>query len=173
MLTDESKFQIDALETIKTRRSVRKYKDKKVEKEKIYELIDAARLAPSGKNIQAVEYVIIENEKRREKLANIVSGGDFIADAPLTIAVISKKCEHDIEDGSAATENILLSARAQGLDSCWVAGYKKDYSKGVEKFLELSGDYRLISLLAIGYSEQRPKPPNKRSIEEVIHYEKI
>jgi len=173
LLTKESKFQIDALESIKTRRSVRKYKDKKVEKEKINELIDSARLAPSGKNIQPVEYVIIEDGKRREELANIVSGGDFIAEAPLTIAVISKKCEHDIEDGSAATENILISARAQGLDSCWVAGYKKDYNKGVEEFLELSDDYRLISLLAIGYSDQRPTPPNKKSIEEVIHYEKF
>ena len=173
ILTEESKFQIDALETLKTRRSVRKYKDKKVEDEKIEELIDSARLAPSGKNIQPVEYIVIQDKERRQELTNIVSGGDFIADAPMTIAVVSQKCEHDIEDGSAATENILLAARAQGLASCWVAGYKKDYSNKVEEFLSLPNNYRLISLLAIGYSEENPEPPAKKSINEVFHSEKF
>ena len=171
ILTQESKFEVDTLESLKTRRSVRKFKDKKVEKEKIAEMIDSARLAPSGKNIQPVEYIVVQDEKKRKEITEIASGGDFIAEAPLCIAVISKKCEHDIEDGSAATENILISAKAQGLDSCWVAGYKKEYSSGIEEYFSLPEDYRLISLLAIGYSDKNPEPPAKKSIEEVIHYE--
>jgi len=171
IISKESKFQMDALESLKSRRSVRSFKDKKVEDEKIIEMIDAARLAPSGKNIQPVEYLIIQDEKKRKEITEIASGGDFIAEAPLCIAVISKKCEHDIEDGSAATENILISAKTQGLDSCWVAGYKKDYSSGIEEYFSLPEDYRLISLLAIGYSNKDPEPPAKKSIEEVIHYE--
>ncbi|MGM0436928.1 MAG: nitroreductase family protein [Bacillota bacterium] len=162
---------METLEALKSRRSVRSFKDKKVEKEKIIEMIDTARLAPSGKNIQPVEYIIIQDEKKRQEITEIASGGDFIAEAPLCIAVISKKCEHDIEDGSAATENILISAKAQGLDSCWVAGYKKDYSSGIEEYFSLPKDYRLISLLAIGYSDRNPEPPAKKCIEEVIHYE--
>lgn len=171
ILSQDSKFQLETLEALKSRRSVRSFKDKKVEKEKIIEMIDTARLAPSGKNIQPVEYIIIQDEKKRQEITEIASGGDFIAEAPLCIAVISKKCEHDIEDGSAATENILISAKAQGLDSCWVAGYKKDYSSGIEEYFSLPKDYRLISLLAIGYSDRNPEPPAKKSIEEVIHYE--
>ena len=171
ILTQESKFEVDTLESLKTRRSVRKFKDKKVEKEKIAEMIDSARLAPSGKNIQPVEYIVEKKKKKRKEITEIASGGDFIAEAPLCIAVISKKCEHDIEDGSAATENILISAKAQGLDSCWVAGYKKEYSSGIEEYFSLPEDYRLISLLAIGYSDKNPEPPAKKSIEEVIHYE--
>lgn len=171
ILTEDSEFQLETSEALKNRRSVRKFKDKKVEKKKIIEMIDSARLAPSGKNIQPVEYIVIQNEKKRKEITKIASGGDFIAEAPLCIAVISKKCEHDIEDGSAATENILISAKAQGLDSCWVAGYKKDYSSGIENYFSLPEDYRLISLLAIGYSDVNPEPPAKKSIEEVIHYE--
>ena len=171
ILSEESKFQLDALETLKTRRSVRSFKSKKVEKEKIKEIINTARLAPSGKNIQPVEYLIIEDKQKRKEITEIATGGDFIAEAPVCIAVISERCEHDIEDGSAATENILLSARSLGLASCWVAGYKKDYSKGVRKYLGVPDDYRLISLIPIGYSSENPDPPSKRNLEEVMHFE--
>jgi len=173
ILSEESKFQLDFLETLKTRRSVRKYKSKKVEEEKIKEIIDTARLAPSGKNIQPIEYIVIEDSKKRKEITEIVTGGDYIAEAPVCIAVVSKKCEHDIEDGSAATENILLSARAMGLDTCWVAGYKKDYSSRVCEYLGIPADYRLISLIPVGYSDKNPNPPSKKNLEDIVHYEEF
>lgn len=164
---------MEALEALKTRRSVRQFKDKEVEDEKIREMIDTARLAPSGKNVQPVEYIVVKEEKGRERLADLASHGSFIADAPLCIIACSKKCSHDIEDGSAATENILLAARAQGLASCWVAGYKRDYNKSIKDYLGIPDDYRVISLLAIGYSDKNPEPPAKRELEDVIHFEKF
>jgi len=162
---------MDIMTALKTRRSVRNFKEKDVEEEKIMEMIDVARLAPSGNNLQPVEYIIVKDSERRKRLSQIAAYGDFIKMAPLCIVVISKITEHDIEDGSAATENILLAAHGQGLSSCWVAGYKKSYSSEVEVFLNIPDDYRLISILPIGYSDSSPEPINKRKISDVLHEE--
>ena len=147
---------MEVLEALKTRRSVRDFKEKAVEEKKVREIIDAARLAPSGRNLQPVEFIVVRNIEKRKEIADIAAHGNFIAQAPVCIVVCSKDIEHDIEDGSAATENILLAAHGLGLASCWVAGYKKDYSKDIEEFLNMPENYRLISLLPIGYSDKDP-----------------
>ena len=164
---------MDVMEALKTRRSVRKFNDKPVEEDKVREIIDAARLAPSGKNIQPVDYIVVREEETRKKLSEIAPYGSFIAEAPVCIVVCSKRVEHDVEDGSAATENILLAAHGLGLASCWVAGYKKDYCGEVEELLNIPKDYRLISILPIGYSDQEPTRPDKRDIEDVLHRDKF
>ena len=164
---------MDVLEALKTRRSVRKFKDKPVEEDKIREIIDTARLAPSGKNIQPVDYIVVTEDDTRKKLAEIAPYGSFIAEAPVCIVVCSERVEHDVEDGSAATENILLAAHGLGLASCWVAGYKKDYCDDVEELLNIPQDYRLISILPIGYSDQNPTCPDKRGLEDVLHREEF
>ncbi|MDI3548864.1 MAG: hypothetical protein PWR10_2516 [Halanaerobiales bacterium] len=164
---------MDILTALKTRRSVRTFKDQPVEEDKIKELIDAARLAPSGRNFQPVEYVVVTEQSKREELARLATYGKFIKDAPVCIAVFSKICDHDVEDGSAATENILLAAHGLGLASCWVAGYNKDYAEDVRKLLQVPEDYCLISLLPVGYSDSKPRPKNKRKLEEVLHWEEF
>ncbi|MFW5855844.1 MAG: nitroreductase family protein [Bacillota bacterium] len=164
---------MDFVEVIKTRRSVRKFKDKNVSDKLIEEIIDAGRLAPSGNNLQPVEFIVIKDKNKRKEIAGLATYGSFIEDAPVCIAVCSKKTEHDVEDGSAATENILLAAHALGLASCWVAGYKKDYSSDIEDLLEMPEEYVLISLLPIGYPIGEPGMPRKRSLQEVMHKEKF
>jgi nitroreductase len=164
---------MEVLDALKTRRSVRNFKKKPVEEKKIEEIVDAARLAPSGNNLQPVEYIVVTDRNRREEIADIATYGNFIADAPVCIAVCSKDVGHDIEDGSAATENILLAAHGLGLASCWVAGYQKDYCTQIEELLNIPEKYRLISLLPIGYSDKETTPPKKRTLKDVLHQEEF
>lgn len=164
---------MEALEAIRTRRSVRSFTAKPVPKEIIKEIIDGARLAPSANNIQPWEFVVVTDQATRERIASLTDYGKFVADAPVCIAVFCKDTKYYLEDGCAATENILIGACALGLSSCWVAGDKKSYAAQINKILEVPDSHNLISLLALGYSNVKASAYGKRGLDEVIHWEKL
>src|SRR3989338_5927636 len=126
---------MELLKTLKERRSIRKYIDKSVPKEIIEDIIDVARLAATANNIQPWEFIVVTDQGTRKKLAEIIDYGKFIEYAPVCVIVCCKDTKYYLEDGCAATENILLAAKAYGLGSCWVAGDKKDYANDVLKLL--------------------------------------
>jgi nitroreductase len=164
---------MDALECLKTRRSVRKFLPESISEMAIQEMIDAGRLAATARNVQPWEFIFVTNPDTRKKLADIMEYGKFIAEAPLCIVVLSKETKYFLEDGSAATENILLAAHALGYGACWVAGDKKDYAPDVCKLLGVPEGYRLISSIAVGKPATSSSPAPKRNLEEVIHREKF
>jgi len=164
---------MEALEAIRTRRSVRSFTANPVPREIIERIIDGARLAPSANNIQPWEFVVVTDQATRERIASLTDYGRFIADAPVCIAVFCKNTRYYLEDGCAATENILIGARALGLSSCWVAGDKKRYAGEISKILGVPGSHKLISLLALGYSSVKASAYGKRELDEVTHWEKF
>jgi len=156
------------IDLIKSRRSIRKYKSIPVPEETIDEVLDCARLAPTARNIQPWLIGAITDKEVLKKLGGIVKNGRFIAHAPLCFAVFSLKDEkYFIEDGCAATMNIIYACEAHGLGSCWIAGHKKEYAEEVRKLLRVSEDYTLISLIAAGYPDEKPEVKNKKAKEEV------
>ena len=160
----------DVLKVFKTRRCIRKFRKDPVSKETIEKIIDCARLAPTAINIQPWEFIAITSPEKRKEVADITQHGKFIADAPCCIAVFCKDTKYYLEDGSAATENVLLSAKALGVGSCWVAGDKKEYTENIRKILNVPEGYKLISLIPLGYPEETPSP-KKRSVSEVLHWD--
>ncbi|PKM79586.1 MAG: nitroreductase family protein [Firmicutes bacterium HGW-Firmicutes-13] len=160
-------------DVIKKRRSVRQYKNVPVEREKIIEIIDCARLAPSARNVQPWKFVAVTDKELLRKLSELLDTGRFVSGAPLCIAVFCEDTKYYLEDGSAATQNILLAAEAFGLGSCWIAGDKKPYREAVSNLLGAPDNYRLISLIAIGYPEGEVKSKAKKSVEEVIFWERF
>lgn len=164
---------METLEVLRKRRSVRRFKDIPVEREKIEGIIDCARLAPSANNSQPWEFIVVTDPDKRREIANVTDYGKFIAQSPVCVAVFCRDTHFYLEDGCAATENILLAARDLGLGSCWVAGDKKHYSPQIAEILNVPDDYRLVSLIALGYPAAEPVMPAKRSLEEVLHWEKF
>lgn len=165
---------MDAIECIKSRRSIRKFEPTPVPDEIIKDLIDCARLAPSGSGLQPWEFVAVKDQATREKIAEAARYGKFIKDAPVCIAVYCKDVKRAVEDGSAAAQNILLAAWAHGLGTCWVAGHNTDYEAEVNKILGVPAEYKLITLIPVGYFDKSYIPmPKKRTVEEVIHWEKF
>ena len=160
-----------AIEALKTRRSKRKFLSTPVPKEVVEDIIDCGRLAPSAVNIQPVEFIVVTKGEIRKKIAEMTDYGSFIANAPVCIAVFSRQTKYYLEDGSAASENILLAAHAHGLGACWVAGDKKRYAEKVRQLLGAPQDFKLISLIPLGYSEEQPKPA-KRKLRDILHWEK-
>lgn len=163
---------MQTIEALKKRRSIRTFNDKPVSGELIEELVDCARLAPSARNIQAWEFVVVTDRQALKDLAALTDTGIFIKNSACCIAVFSKDTKYYLEDGCAATENILIAAFDLGLSACWVAGDKKPYCDKVREFLGAPSDLKLISLIPLGYSDAKASLPAKRALKEVLHWEK-
>ncbi|MDP6380194.1 MAG: nitroreductase family protein [Phycisphaerae bacterium] len=164
---------MNAYDAIISRRSRRQFANNDVPRETVEKLVYAGRLAASANNEQPWEFVIVTDADTRAKLAGIADYGSFIADSPLCIVVFCKATKYYLEDGSAATENILLAAHALGLGACWVAGDKKSYCTEVEELLSAPPGFRLISMIAVGYAVGPVPNPVKRGLGDVIHWEKF
>ncbi len=162
---------MEAIKALKSRRSKRTFLPRRVPKKVVEDIIDCGRLAPSAVNIQPVEFIAVTSKKSRKKIAERTDRGRFIAEAPVCIAVFSRQTKYYLEDGCAASENILLAAHAHGLGACWVAGDKKSYAKKIRQLLGVPQEFKLITLIPLGYSEQDPKPA-KRKLKDVLHWEK-
>jgi nitroreductase len=158
-------------EALKERRSVRVFIAKPVPRDLIESLIDCARLAPTARNVQPWEFVVVTKKETLETLGSLTDNGRFIASSPCCIAVFCNDTKYYLEDGCAATVNILIAAKDLGLGACWVAGDKKPYCDKVRDSLGVPKDCKLVSLIPLGYSDERPSMPSKRTLKEVIHLE--
>ena len=163
---------MDALIAIGARRSIREFKPDPIAPSQLKRIVEAGRLAPTARNVQPWEFVVVTDPDRRAQLAALASNGGFIADAPACIVVLSQPTKYYLEDGSAATANILLAATSLGLGGCWVAGDKKEYAAKVVQLVGAPGDLKLVSLIAIGYAATTPSP-DKRPLAELLHWEEF
>lgn len=163
---------MDAIKVLKNRRSVRKFLERTVPRKVIEDLVDCARLAATARNEQPWEFVAVCDSAMRVKIAAITEYGKFIAQSPVCIAVLCAGTKYYLEDGSAATQNLLLAAAAHGIGSCWVAGDKKPYADAIRDMLGAPAGHKLVSLVAVGYPAEQPKP-KKRALNAVLHWEKF
>ena len=162
---------MDAITVLKTRRSVRKYQDRPVEKRVIEDIVDCGHLAASGRNVQPCRFVAVMEKGMKEKIADICEYGKFIRDAAACVVVLAEESKYMLEDGSAAAQNILLAAKAYGLGSCWVCGHGKEYAADIERLLGVPETVKLIACIAIGYADGEAST-QKKTLEEVLHWDR-
>lgn len=162
---------MDTLTAIANRRSTRKFTRQPVPKDVLEKIVDAGRRAPTARNEQPWEFVVVTDRARLAKIGEITDHGKFIAEAAACIAVYCRVTKYYLEDGCAATENILVAATALGVASCWVAGDKKPYGGAVSAELGVPPQFNLVSLLALGYGEGEAKSYIKRGLDKVLHWE--
>lgn len=165
----------DFLKLLKIRRSIRVFQDKDIPKDKLEEILDTARFAPTARNVQPWEFVVVTDKNKLAELANLGQNAGFMAQASVCIAVFCADTHYFLEDGSAATCNILLAATALGIGSCWIAGDKKPYCRQVNALLNAPSGMKLISLIALGYPQEKNtfKIAEKRALKELLHWEKF
>ncbi|MBI4861619.1 MAG: nitroreductase family protein [Candidatus Riflebacteria bacterium] len=163
---------MEALEALRTRRSVRSFTDRAVDRADLETMVDCGRLAATANNVQPWEFVVVTQRPTLERLSAVGKNAAMIARAGACIAVVARDTKYYLEDGSAATQNLLVAARALGLGACWIAGDKKDYADAVLKLLAVPAGHRLISLVAVGHPAEGPSP-SKRPLGETLHWEKF
>jgi nitroreductase len=163
------------LNFLKARRSVRSFKNKKIPKKALEQMVDAARFAPTARNLQPWEFVVVTDKDTLNRLAELAENGKFLSQAAACIAVFSIDTKYFLEDGSAATCNLLLAATALGIGSCWIAGDKKPYAVQVNDLLNASGAMKLISLVALGYPQEKNAfgQASKKELGMLLHREKF
>lgn len=169
-----------AIENIMTRTSIRQYKDQPVEQEKIDIMLKAAMAAPTAVNLQPWHFIVI-NDKNTIKLLS----GQQPTNAPLMIAVCGdtdkttmpdgkgKLPDFWIQDVSAATENLLLAAHAQGLGAVWTGVYPMmERVAEVANVLNCPNNIIPLAVVRIGYPDESPEPKDKFK-QENISYNKF
>lgn len=165
---------IETIKVIKTRRSIRSYSDKKIDKKILGELIDCARLAPSANNQQPWEFVVVTEKETLAKIARAATYGSFIRDAAACIVVCGRKDNrHLVEDCCIASQNIFIAAWSLGIGSCWVAGWKRTYNPEIMELLGIPQEMEIVSILSLGYPAEKPEPHSKRKLSDVLHWERF
>jgi len=166
---------MDPLEILKIRRSIREYSDKEIPKGLLEKIVEVARFSPTARNVQPWEFIVITQAPTLKKISELAENGRFINQAKACIAVFCADTKYYLEDGCAATCNILNAAASLGIGSCWVAGDKKPYCAEVAKLLNVSAGYKLVSLAALGYPKSKDNfySAEKRPLKELIHWEKF
>ena len=164
---------METSDALAKRASVRDYMNQPVPKDMLEKLVDAGRRAPSARAVEPWEFVVITERAMLDKLAGIISTGVFLKQATACIVVFCQDTKYYLEDGSAATENILLAATDLGLGTCWIAGDKKEYCEEVSKLLGAPGHLKLVSLISVGWAVRELKQRKRRALSEVLHWGKI
>ena len=165
---------MDLFETIRNRRSIRKYNDKSVEKEKVQKILEAARLAPSAMNRQPYKILVVS---KKEILSKINSACNQKWKAPIMLVMVSipKEAwfrddgeEYWKADAAVAMHQISLAAYAEGLGTCWIAAFEE---KDIRKILEIDSDLRVVFLSPLGYPAENKGPITKRKeIDTLVRY---
>ena len=164
------------LDIIRKRYSCRAYQDRSIEKEKLDKIFEAARLAPSAKNMQDWRFVVVTEKEKRRKIAQATNKAEIFEKAAAIIVACSNsahimKCGQPIGpiDVAIALEHIALQAAELGLGTCWIGSFSPEI---VRQAAAIPDDVTIIELMAIGYPADRPKEPQREPVGKIVCYEK-
>lgn len=166
---------MDALETIRMRRSIRKYLDQAVPKDVLQQILSAAMYAPSACNQQPWQFVVIEDRKLLREVPKIHPYAEMAVHAPVAILVcgdarFEKVPGYWVIDCSAAVQNLLLAAHALGLGAVWAGVYpQQERVEGFRRLLGLPKNVTPHSLVPLGYPAEQP-PHEERYRTDRIHH---
>lgn len=163
------------LQNILQRKSVRSYRsDMPVEKEKVENLLRAGMAAPSGKDKRPWEFIVVDERELLDSLVAHLPYAKMLASAPMAIVVCADETKSDYWylDCSAAAENMLLAAEAQGLGAVWTATYPyRERMEVVSRFLHTPSQVKSLCVIPVGYPMGGQEPKDKWD-ESRIHYNK-
>jgi nitroreductase len=163
---------LDTFTCIRTRREIRNYLDKAIPRESLNRILEAGRLAPSSKNYQPWNFIVITDKGTLGKISKLTPTGDHIAKAPIAIAVMMDCAKLPEVDGARAIQNMVLAAWELGIGSCWVTNF---YDDGVKELLGAPQRMKLITVVPFGYPAE-PKTSRKKMrkpLEEIVHFERF
>ncbi len=167
---------MDVSQAIRRRYSCRSYEDKPLEREKLDTILEAARQAPSAKNLQDWRLVVVTDKDARKRLAVAANNQTFLENAG-AIVVACTVSDHVMRCGQAigpidvaiAIEHMCLQATELGLATCWIGSF---YPDKVRPIVGIPDDVTIIELLAIGYPADSAKEHRREPFEKVVNFER-
>ncbi|MBW2143768.1 MAG: nitroreductase family protein [Deltaproteobacteria bacterium] len=160
------------LEEIKTRRSIRRLTNEKVDDKTIELIIEMGTWAPSGLNNQPWKFVVIRDQKIRDEISTQTKYSRIIQGAPVCIAVFLDNSQSydrvkDIQAVGACIQNMLLTIHDLGLGGVWLGEILKN-RESVEKILKVPESCELMAVVALGHTEEKKGAGSRKSLDEVI-----
>jgi len=168
---------MSVLDIIRSRGSIRKYLPRPIPKEDLMKILEAARLAQSAANRQPWRFILVTEPSAKKDLVEAARSRIFVGEAAAVIACLANPSESVkvgpfesfLIDLAIAIENMVLTAWDLGVGSCWIGAFDEEK---VKKVLGVPADLRVVSLLTLGYLGQKPRPKNRKSLDEIIYYER-
>ena len=159
--------------------SCRSFDTTPLDRETVEAVLEAARWAPNGGNLQPWRFVVVLDSIRRRALAGAAYGQGFLAQAPVVITVCAVPDEsatkygprgrelYCLQDTAAAAQNILLAATNRGLGSCWVGAFDE---AAVARVLESPRNWRPVALIALGQPAETEPQRTRRPLSEITQW---
>lgn len=170
---------MDFYEAVKVRKSVRKYSNKKVDKEVLDRILNATRIAPSGCNAQPWKFILVSDVDMKKKLAIASRGQKFITDADIIVIACGNPDLAFPQQGgymnafpidvAIAVEHLCLAAAVEGLGTCWIGAFDE---KEVKKIMEVPDPWRVVALTSLGYPAETSPDRGRKPISEIVDFEK-
>jgi nitroreductase len=168
---------MEVKDAIEKRNSIRAYEDKPVPKELLLKVLEAARLAPSGRNSQAWKFIVVRDDERRQALGRATGGQPHVHTAPVIIAAVATEPEYVMPCGilaypvdlAIAIDHMTLAAVDLGLGTCWIGAFSQEKVKSI---LEVPEKLKVVSLLTLGYPGETGRPKMRKTLEEIVCYDR-
>ncbi len=187
-------------ELILKRRTIRRFKPRPIPAELLNKLMNGARLAPSGANLQPLEFIIVNSTELVNKVFPTLKWAGYIAPAgnppegrrPMVYLIILINSEIKPKNGevdtAAAIENMILTALEDGVGSCWLGSIDREQ---LRTMFDIPQKYRIDSVLALGYPDESPVVEEakdsikywkddqgvlhvpKRKLTDIVHYNRF
>ncbi len=163
---------------IRSRRSIRAFTGKPVPEPLLQELVELANWAPSAGNLQARDFIVVRDADTRRALARAADQVELEqADAVLVVCTNARRIGKygargrelfAVQDAAAATQNFLLAAYDSGLGTVWMGSFDEE---AVRRILGIPGYARPVALVAVGWPAEKPPPPERLPLTEILHRE--
>jgi nitroreductase len=174
---------------VQGRRSIRRFLETPVERDKVLACLEAARRAPSAHNAQPWRFLVVDDPAVKSGMAKaafsgIYSGSKFAARAPVIIVLLAKLdlvadriggrlqgVPYHFVDLGIAGEHIALQAEELGLATCWMGWF---HFRKLRKFLDIPKKYKIVAMMPLGYAEKRPtREPPRRTLREIVSFNRM
>jgi nitroreductase len=170
---------MDFMTLVRERYSVRAYEAVPVEDDKLDQVLQAARLAPTAANRQPFQVIVIHTAGREEELQRVYPKPWF-TEGPLVVGIVALPAEswyrkkyddmnYCYVDCAIAMDHLILAAHELGLGTCWIADFNPGAAREV---LELPDGAELVAITPLGYPNDEPKPKRRKSLSDLVRYER-
>ncbi len=165
-------------ETLKLRRSIRKFSNKEIDEKVLFDIIESSMNAPAAGNIQNYKIILVKDQKRKDEIGKIALNQCWLSQAPVLLIIvrddtpISRMYPHDanrysLQNTASYIENVLVLTNAAGLGACWVEACENDVLKD---FLDVPGSSEIDAIIPIGYPLEKPII-SKENPQDLIRFE--
>ncbi|MEM2885801.1 MAG: nitroreductase family protein [Thermoproteota archaeon] len=156
---------MDFMEVVSKRRSIRKYRPDPVPEEVLNQVLEAARLAPSGGNAQPWHFVVVKDPEKKRALGI----SDWAQQAPVVIVGCTEAPSQT--DIAIAFEHLVLAAANFGLGTCWIGRWGADGE--IKRALNIPADVRVLAVTPLGYPAESPPARPRKPLSQIVHRERF